>query len=218
PGAAWGWDEVIRRYGTMTLNDVLQPAIHYAENGFPVSERISRDWNIPNAIPYTDCHPCRERDPDSVRTWLINGQKPAPGQLFRNPALARSFRLLAQHGRNVFYTGEIARAIVAKSTALHGTMTLSDLASYRGEWVEPAHTNYHGFDVYELPPPSQAWNALEILNILQACVPSWVPGATLASLGPTDPQYWHLVAEAKKLAYWDLYHYNADPNFRKVPP
>jgi gamma-glutamyltranspeptidase/glutathione hydrolase len=218
PGAAWGWDEVIRRYGTMTLNDVLQPAIHYAENGFPVSERISRDWNIPNAIPYTDCYPrCREQDPDSVRTWLIDRQKPAPGQLFRNPDLARSFRLLAQHGRNVFYTGEIARAIVAKSTALHGTMTMNDLANYRGEWVEPAHTNYHGFDVYELPPPSQAWNALEILNILQACIPSWVPSETLASLGPTDPQYWHLVAEAKKLAYWDLYHYNADPNFRKVP-
>jgi gamma-glutamyltranspeptidase/glutathione hydrolase len=83
--------------------------------------------------------------------------------------------------------------------------------------VEPAHTQYHGFDILELPPPSQAWATNEILNILQACLPQWAPGATLASLGPTNPEYWHLLVEAKKLAYADLYRYNADPHFASVP-
>src|SRR5262252_3558478 len=78
PGVAWGWDEVIRRYGNLTLWEVMQPAIHYAENGFPVSERISNDWNLPNALPLIGC--CTERDPDSIATWYVNGQKPAVGQ------------------------------------------------------------------------------------------------------------------------------------------
>jgi gamma-glutamyltranspeptidase/glutathione hydrolase len=96
-------------------------------------------------------------------------------------------------------------------------MTLQDLANYQGEWVEPAATRYHGFDVYELPPPSQAWAAEEMLNILEACLPQWAPGQSLASLGPVDPKYWHLMVEAKKLAYADLYRYNADPDFNPVP-
>jgi gamma-glutamyltranspeptidase/glutathione hydrolase len=96
-------------------------------------------------------------------------------------------------------------------------MTLEDLASYRGEWVEPAHTSYHGHEVYELPPPSQAWAALEMVNVLEQCVPVWTPGQTLASLGPRSPEYWHLMVEAKKLAYADLIRFNADPNFVKVP-
>jgi gamma-glutamyltranspeptidase/glutathione hydrolase len=96
-------------------------------------------------------------------------------------------------------------------------MTLEDLADYKGEWVEPAHTQYQGYDVLELPPPAQAWAANEILNILQACMPQWAPGQTLASLGPANPLYWHLLVEAKKLAYADLYRYNADPNFVAVP-
>ncbi len=117
----------------------------------------------------------------------------------------------------MFYKGEIAKAIVAKSNALGGTMTLEDLAQYHGKWVEPAHTRYHGYDILELPPPSQAWAANEMLNILEACVPKWVPGKTLASLGPASPVYWHLMVEAKKLAYADLYQYNADPDFVSVP-
>ena len=96
-------------------------------------------------------------------------------------------------------------------------MTLEDLANYKGEWVEPARTDYHGYDILELPPPAQAWAAEEILNILDACVPQWTTGRTLASLGPTSPQYWHFLIEAKKLAYADLYQYNADPNFASVP-
>jgi gamma-glutamyltranspeptidase / glutathione hydrolase len=96
-------------------------------------------------------------------------------------------------------------------------MTLADLASYQGEWREPATTRYHGYDVFELPPPSQDWATLEMLDILQTCVPRWAPGQTLATLGPRSPLYWHLLVEAKKLAYADLYQFNADPNHSAVP-
>jgi gamma-glutamyltranspeptidase/glutathione hydrolase len=215
PGTVWGWQAALQRFGTLTLKQVLEPAARYAQNGFPISERIASDWKLPNALPLRGC--CTQLDPDSAKVWYVNGQPPAPGQIFRNPDLARTFRLLQAHGAAAFYTGEIARAIVAKSTSLGGTMTMDDLANYRGEWVEPARTEYHGYDVLELPPPSQAWATNEMLNILQTCLPKWAPGATLASLGPTTPQYWHILVEAKKLAYADLYRYNADPNFVSVP-
>jgi len=215
PGAVWGWQAALKRFGKLTFKEVLEPAARYAENGFPVSERIAHDWRLPNALPLKEC--CTELDPDSIKTWYVNGQPPKPGQIFKNAELARTFRLLQARGADAFYRGEIARAIVAKSTALGGTMTLEDLANYHGAWVEPARTNYHGFDIIELPPPSQAWAASEMLNILQACVPRWAPGETLASLGPANPKYWHLLIEAKKLAYADLYQYNADPDFVSIP-
>jgi gamma-glutamyltranspeptidase/glutathione hydrolase len=215
PGAVWGWEAVLKRFGHFTFKEVLEPAAQYAENGFPVSERIANDWRMPNALPLRKC--CTEPDPDSIKTWYVNGGPPSAGQIFKNPALARTFRLLQAQGADAFYEGAIAKAIVAKSRALGGTMTLKDLADYRGEWVEPAHTQYHGFDILELPPPAQAWAANETLNILQACVPTWAEGATLASLGPKNPLYWHLMVEAKKLAYADLYRYNADPDFVPVP-
>jgi gamma-glutamyltranspeptidase/glutathione hydrolase len=220
PGVAWGWQEVLDKYGTMKFQQVLQPAIDYATNGFPVSERISNDWRLPRAIgpvPSSPANCCTQQDPDSIATWYINGSPPAPGQIYRNPDLAKTFKLLQQFGRDVFYKGEIAQALVAKSTALGGTMTMDDLANYTGEWVTPAHGTYHGYDIYELPPPAQAWNTIEMLNILEACVPQVIPGSTLASLGPTNPKYWHLIVEAKKLSYRDLYAYNADPDFVSVP-
>jgi gamma-glutamyltranspeptidase/glutathione hydrolase len=215
PGAAWGWEEVLKRFGRLSFKEVLQPAIDYAENGFPVSQRIAHDWHLPNALPLTAC--CTSLDPDSVATWYIDGKQPVAGQIFRNPDLAKTFRLLQQGGRDAFYKGEIAQAIVAKSTALGGSMTLEDLAAYKGEWVEAAASDYRGYTLNELPPPSQAWGANVMLNILQACVPKWAKGATLAELGPRDPKYWHFLVEAKKLAYADLFRYNADPDFVKVP-
>ena len=215
PGAVWGWHAVLKRFGKLTFKEVLEPAVEYAEQGYPVSERIAGEWRLPNALPLKKC--CTEPDPDSVRTWYVNGQPPQAGQIFKNPDLAKTFRLLQAKGADGFYKGEVAAAIVAKSWALGGTMTLKDLANYKGEWVEPAHTHYHGFDILELPPPSQAWATNEMLNILQACVPQWAPGETLASLGPANPNYWHLMIEAKKLAFADLYQYNADPNFVAVP-
>jgi gamma-glutamyltranspeptidase/glutathione hydrolase len=215
PGTVWGWEAVLKRFGKLTFKEVLEPAARYAEDGFPISERIATDWRLPNALPLQSC--CKQQDPDSIKTWYINGKPPVSGQIFRNPDLARTFRLLQEHGGGVFYKGEIAQAIVAKSDALGGTMTLEDLANYKGEWVEPATIKYHGFDIFELPPPSQAWAANEMLNILEACVPQWAPGQTLASLGPANAKYWHMLVEAKKLAYADLYKYNADPNFVSIP-
>ena len=176
---------------------------------------------MPNALgpdPSSPRNCCTQQDPDSLAVWQpFNGKGPALGQAFTNPDLAKTFRLMQQYGRDVFYKGEIAHAIVAKSNALGGTMTLDDLANYKGEWVEGATTNYHGYDVWELPPPSQAWNALEILNILEVCVPQWTGGSSLADLGPTSPLYWHLMIEAKKLGYADLTFYNADPDFEAIP-
>jgi gamma-glutamyltranspeptidase / glutathione hydrolase len=215
PGAVWGWDAVQRRFGKLTFKEVLEPAIEYADGGFPVSERIAADWILPKALPLRGC--CTDLDQDSVKTWYVGGKPPRAGQVFRNPDLARTLRLLQQHGARAFYTGDVASAIVAKSRALGGTMTLDDLSAYKGEWVEPVVTRHHGFDVAELPPPSQAWAANESLSILDACVPKWAPAQTLATLGPANPKYWHLLVEAKKLAYADLYRYNADPNFAAVP-
>jgi gamma-glutamyltranspeptidase / glutathione hydrolase len=170
---------------------------------------------LPKALPLEHC--CTTLDPDSVAAWYIDGKPPVPGQIYRNPDLAKALRLLQAEGADAFYRGAIAKAIVAKSSAVGGTMTFDDLASYKGEWQEPAHSVYHGYDIYELPPPSQAWAALEMLNVLEACVPRWAPGQTLASLGPRSPEYWHLLVEAKKLAYYDLIAVNGDPDVVKIP-
>jgi gamma-glutamyltranspeptidase / glutathione hydrolase len=215
PGSAWGWDEVLRRFGKLTFKEVLAPAVDYAQNGFPISQRIAADWRLPTALPLRNC--CRELDPDSVAAWYVNGKPPVAGQVFRNPDLAKTLRLMQEHGRDAFYKGEVARAIVAKSTALGGTMTLDDLANYKGEWVTPAESTYHGVTLAEMPPPSQDWGANVMLNVLEACVPKWADGKTLAELGPRSPKYWHFLVEAKKLAYADLFRYNADPDFVKVP-
>jgi gamma-glutamyltranspeptidase/glutathione hydrolase len=220
PGAVWGWDEVQRRFGSLTFKETLQPAIDHAEQGFPISERIAYDWELPQGLAATPNDPrkcCTQLDPDSIATWYIDGRQPTAGQIHRNPGLAKTFRLLQQQGRDAFYKGEIAKAIVDKSSGLGGTMTLEDLASYSGEWTTPATTNYHGYDIFTLPPPAQTWATEELLNILEVCVPKWAPGQTLASLGPANPKYWHLFVEAKKLAFNDLYAFNADPTFSPVP-
>ncbi len=216
PGTVWGWQEVLDKYGTMTFRQVLEPAASYASEGVPVPERSAFDWRLPNAVgpnrsDAAGC--CTAPDQDSVHTWYINGSPPKAGQIFRNPDLAKAFRLLEAQGRDAFYKGDIAKAIVAKEKALGGTMTLEDLAAYKGEWVEPVLTDYHGFTLAELPPPSQGFAANEMLNILAACVGSVYPGQTLASLGPADARYWHMLVEAKKLAYADLIAANGDPDF-----
>ena len=220
PGSVWGWEEVLKRFGTMTFKQTLQPAIDYAEQGFPISERIANDWQLPNALGPQTTDPkacCTRVDPDAVAAWYTNGRKPPVGHIQRNPGLAKLYRILQQRGRDGFYRGEVAQAIVAKSNSVGGTMTLDDLARYSGEWVTPTTSTYHGYDLFTLPPPAQTWASEEILNILEVCVPRWTPRQTLASLGPANPKYWHLVVEAKKLAFDDLYKYNADPNFVSVP-
>ena len=215
PGAVWGWDALLKRFGTQGFKQVLAPAEAYAREGFPVSQRIASDWVLPPALPLKAC--CTMVDPDSVAAWYIDGRPPVAGEVFRSPDLARTFRVLQAGGADAFYHGDIAKAVIAKSSAVGGTMTMADLADYKGAWVELSHTSYHGHEVYELPPPSQAWAALEMVNVLEACVPVWAPGQTLASLGPHSPLYWHLMVEAKKLAYADLIAFNADPDVVKVP-
>src|SRR5262245_55472065 len=131
PGSLWGWQEVLTRFGTKTFKDVLQPAVDYADQGFPVTEEIASLWRMKNALPLQAC--CSMTDPDSIKTFYVNGKAPVAGTLFRNPDLAKAFRLIQQQGRDAFYRGEIGRALIAKSKALGGPMTLEDLANYKGE-------------------------------------------------------------------------------------
>jgi len=207
PGAVDAWDVLLKRAGTLTFKEVLEPAAILAEQGFGVSERIQNDWAEGSEGLATD--------PDSVKTYLVDGHAPAPYSLFRNPDLARAFRVLQKHGRSAFYDGEIAKAIVAKSTALGGTLTLQDLHDTHASWEEPISTGYHGYDIYEFPPNTQGFATLEMLNILEVCAPRL--GVSLAALGAASPSYWHLLVEAKKLAYEDLYAYNGDPRFASIP-
>jgi len=207
PGAVDAWDALLERAGTLSFKTVLQPAATLAEQGFGVSERISHDWVYGAEV--------LSADPDSVKTYLVNGQPPPTYSLFRNPDLAHAFRVLQKQGRSAFYDGEIARAIVKKSSVLGGTMTLQDLHDTHATWETPISTNYHGFDVYEFPPNTQGFATLEMLNILEVCAPAL--GVDLAAAGPTSPAYWHMLVESKKLAYEDLYAYNADPGFATIP-
>jgi gamma-glutamyltranspeptidase/glutathione hydrolase len=207
PGAVDGWDALLRRAGTMSFREVLQPAADIAERGYAVTERIHHDWILGAAV--------LGADPDSQKTYLLDGKPPPAYSIFRNPDLARTFHLLQAKGRDAFYKGEIAAAIVAKSQALGGTMTRADLADTHATWVTPISTNYHGYDVFELPPNTQGFAVLEMLNILEVCAPKL--GVDLPALGPRSPLYWHLLVEAKKLAYADLYAFNADPEFAPVP-
>jgi len=201
PGTVDGWDQLLRRAGTLTFTEVLQPAIAYAEQGFPVSEIIASQWEESAGALVADA--------DAARTWLPGGRAPRAGSVFACPTLGRTLRLLAREGRDAFYQGELAAAIVAKSRALGGLFTRDDLAAHTSTWVEPIHTSYCGHEVYELPPNTQGIAALQMLNVLE--------GYDLAALGPTAADYWHLLIEAKKLAYADLDAYLADPAFGPVP-
>ncbi len=207
PGAVDGWDALLKRAGTMTFKQVLEPAAVLAEQGFGVSERIHSDWVTGVAT--------LAADPESAKTYLVNGKAPDAYTVFRNPDLAKTFRVLEAQGRDAFYKGEIARAIVARSQALHGTFTLEDLASTHATWETPISTRYHGYDIYEMPPNTQGFAVLEMMNILEVCAPKW--GVSLAALGPRSAEYWHILLEAKKLAYTDLYEFNGDPGFTRVP-
>jgi gamma-glutamyltranspeptidase/glutathione hydrolase len=142
--------------------------------------------------------------------------KPVPLYgVFRNPDLARAFRLIQQGGRDAFYKGPIAKAAVAKSQALGGTFTMEDFASIHARWVTPLTTRYRGYDVYEMPPSTQGVAVLEALNIVEKCGPKL--GIDPLKEGPRSPAFWHLMVEAKKQAYGDLRRYVGDPDFVKVP-
>ena len=207
PGAISGYDALLKRFGTVTFKEAFERAARIADEGWGQAER--RHSDLVGAVNGL------RADPDSRRTFLVNDKAPDLYSIIRNPELARALRLLQQQGRDSFYRGDIAAAIVAKVQANGGVMTRTDLEEFTSEWIEPISTNYHGYDVFQLPPPGQGFAALEMLNILEACVPR--VGQTLAALGPSDAMYGHLMVEAKKLAYTDLLAKNADPRFTPVP-
>lgn len=201
PGCVDGWEELRQRFGSRSLAVLLQPAIEYAESGFPVSEIIGRGWQ--GSVKSLQAWP------DSARTFLPQGRAPEVGELFRNPDLARSYRLIAQEGRDAFYRGSIARGIVEFSKRNGGYLSLEDFAEHRSDWVEPVSTNYRGYDVWELPPNGQGIAVLEMLNILEAY--------KLKEMGPFSPDYLHLLIEAKKLAFADRARFYSDPDFSPPP-
>jgi gamma-glutamyltranspeptidase/glutathione hydrolase len=201
PGCVDGWDELRKRFGTKGLAELLKPAIDYAEQGFPVSEIIARGWQS-SAKSLGEW-------PDSARTYLIDGRAPDVGEVFKNPDLARSYRLIAQQGRDAFYKGEIASKIVAFSEKNGGHFSLKDFAEHRSDWIDPVSTNYRGYDVWELPPNGQGIAVLEMLNVLEAY--------DLKGMGPFSPDYLHLFVEAKKLAFADRAKFYTDPDFARLP-
>ncbi|MCC6989365.1 MAG: gamma-glutamyltransferase, partial [Acidobacteria bacterium] len=207
PGAVAGYDALLTRFGTMSFKETFERAARVAEEGWGLAER--RHSDVLGAAKGLAA------DADSRATFLDGSNAPPLYGIIRNPNLAKALRLIQAQGKDAFYKGEIAEAIVAKVRSGGGVMTGDDLAGFAAEWVEPITTNYHGYDIFQLPPPGQGFAALEMLNILEVCMPKL--GVNLAALGPSDPMYWHMMVEAKKLAYADLLARNGDPKFGPVP-
>ena len=201
PGVVDGWSELLARHGTITLERALAPAIRYARDGYAVSEIIAHQWQ--------GSARSLAQDPAAAATFLPGGQPPAVGQVVHNPNLATSLELIARDGRDAFYRGDIARAIVADSKARDGLFELRDFAEHRSDWVEPIGTTYRGYDVLEMPPNTQGLAALEMLNILE--------GYDLAALGHNSADYLHLLVEAKRIAWADRDAYMADPDHVPAP-
>jgi len=201
PGCVDGWFELHRRFGKLPMREVLQPAIGYAEQGFPVTELIAY---------YLQASARRFADyPNFRETYTLGGKAPEKGDVFRNPALANTYRLLAEKGRDEYYKGSIARAIAGFLREQGGFLALDDLAAHRSEWIDPVSVNYRGYDVWELPPNGQGIAALQMLNILEGY-----------EFKPEDygtARHIHLFSEAKKLVFEDRAKYYADPEFAKTP-
>lgn len=207
PGAVAGYDALLTRLGTLGFKETFERAARIAEEGWGQAERRHED--LVGALSGL------RADADSRQVFLDGDNAPPLYSVIRNPNLAKALRLLQAQGKDAFYKGDIAAAIVKKVQGDGGVMTREDLARYAPEWVETVSTNYHGYDVHQLPPPGQGFAALEMLNILEVCGPTL--GFDLTALGPSDPRTWHLLVEAKKLAYADLYAANGDPTFSKIP-
>ena len=207
PGAISGYDALLSRFGTLGFQETFERAARIAEEGWGQGERRHRDL--------VSSEQRLQNDDYSSEVFLENGKAPDLYKILRNPDLARALRLIQKDGRDAFYRGPIGDALIARVQKGGGVMTHADLAEFESEWVEPISTNYHGFDIFQLPPPGQGWAGLEMLNILEVCAP--YHGLNLTTLGPSNPDYWHLMVEAKKLAYSDLQAYNGDPLFVDVP-
>ncbi len=201
PGAVDGWYELHARYGRLPMPELLQPAIDYAENGFPVSELIAWLWErgVESRKEYAGV----------AGTFMPGGRAPRKGEIFRNPRLAETYRQIAKGGRDAFYEGDIARRIGDYMAEHGGYLAYEDLAAHESEWVKPWSTNYRGYELYELPPNGQGITALQLMNVLE--------GYDLAAMGFGSAEYIHTFVEAKKLVYEDRAKFFADPDFYDAP-
>jgi gamma-glutamyltranspeptidase/glutathione hydrolase len=199
PGAVAGWDAMRVRFGTMPFSEMLAPAIYYADHGFPLAERNARYWASKVFLT----------KPGWKETYLPDGFVPKTGNVFRNPALAHSLRAVAEHGRDAFYNGPMTETMVKFLRAQGGQHTVEDFRDFQPEWVEPVSTTYRGWTVYELPPNGQGVAALSMLNIMEHF--------PMAQYGHNSADALHVMIEAKKLAYADMYKYVGDPRFSPIP-
>ena len=201
PGAVDGWFELHGRFGRRPMADLLAPAIAYAEEGFPVTPVIARQWAADGAR--------LGRCAGFAEVFLPEGRAPRAGELFRNPGLAETYRRIAEGGREAFYRGGVARRIHRYLTEQGGFVSYDDMAAHRSEWVGPVSTNYRGYDVWELPPNGQGIAVLQMLNILEE-------EEDLPAMGWGSPAYLHRLIEAKKLVFEDRARFYADPAFARA--
>lgn len=201
PGTIDGWFELHGRFGVLPMEDILQPAIGYAREGFPVTELIA--YYLDRSAPILSGFP------NFTETYMPDGDMPKKGEIFRNPYLANTYETIANQGRDAFYEGDIAYTIVDYIQENGGFLSYEDMAAHESTWVDPVSTNYRGYDVWQLPPNGQGIATLQILNILE--------GYDLAGKGLYSPEYLHLFVEAKKLAFEDRATYYADMDFSPVP-
>ncbi|MGA8443526.1 MAG: gamma-glutamyltransferase [Candidatus Sulfotelmatobacter sp.] len=199
PGTVAGWDALRGRFGTLPFSEILAPAIYYAQNGFPLAERNARYWVAKSLM----------QQPGYKETYVPHGVAPKVGDEFKNTVLANSLRQVAEHGRNAFYDGPMTETMVKFLQAQGGTHTLEDFHDFQPEWVEPISTTYRGWTVYELPPNGQGIAALTMLNIMEQF--------PLGQYAHNSSDALHIMIEAKKLAYADMYKYVGDPRFTPVP-
>src|SRR6266550_401040 len=204
PGTVDAWAELHKKFGKLKLSDDLAPAIRYAEEGFPVTELIAYYWSVGPRI-------YKGLPGAFLETYTLDGKgrTPAKGDIFKNPALAKTLRLIGDKGRDAFYKGEIADNIDNFMRANGGFLRKADFEKHTSTWVEPVSTNYRGYDVFELPPNGQGIAALQILNILE--------GFDLRAMGRNSPETLHTMIEAKKIAWADRAKFYADPDFAKIP-
>ncbi len=201
PGACAGWCDLVQQFGKLTLDKILAPAIRLAEQGFPVSPITSHFWQL-GAMKQLSSAP-------GGQELTIEGRGPRPGEIFRNPGLARALQKIASEGKEGFYQGEIAEAIDSVVQAAGGCLSVMDLAQHQSTWENPIHTNYRGVNIWECPPNGQGLTALLALNILE--------GFDLAALPTLSSQRLHLMIEALRLAFADTNWYVADPAFSPIP-
>jgi gamma-glutamyltranspeptidase/glutathione hydrolase len=203
PGCVDGWFELNKKFGKLTMEQLLSPTIAYAENGFPVTELVAYYMGISVAR-------LGNKFPNVLETYTTDGKNaPQKGDIFKNPMLASTYRKIAKGGRDAFYTGETAKTIADFMKSQGGFLSYTDLSSHHSEWVEPVSTSYRGYDVWELPPNGQGIAALEMLNILEGFDFSKIPFGSSKHI--------HLFTEAKQLAFEDRAKYYADMQFAKVP-